>query len=96
MRGLVVVLTLVFYTVAAPIFAILESSDPQVNVPALVIAFNAVEVVDTAGGRLVGPQQAPFAVLAIGDRAFIDSIRGPGIWLARDGTWLAQLCGYLT
>ncbi|MEC9432582.1 MAG: hypothetical protein VYD87_06730 [Pseudomonadota bacterium] len=51
-------------------------------------------IADRAGGRLVGPVQAPFAAFAAGDApGFDDRLVAAGAWLVLDAKRLVQLCG---
>lgn len=55
---------------------------------------DAGAVVGSAGGRLIGPERAAFAVLAQGERAdFAERLRAGGAWAVADGTGLARICG---
>ncbi|MGP3696685.1 hypothetical protein [Rhodobacter sp. NSM] len=49
------------------------------------------EVVQTAGGRLVGPIHAPLSVLAVGAPA--ETFLSAGAWLVLDASKLLALCG---
>jgi hypothetical protein len=64
---------------------------------ALVIAppwMDTAGIVAASGGRLIGPVQSPFAVLAeSGDPGFSENLLARGIWAVRDGSVVAQLCG---
>lgn len=51
-------------------------------------------IADAAGGRIVGPVQAPFAAFAAGgDADFTERLLTSGAWFVLDAGRLAQLCG---
>lgn len=64
---------------------------------ALVIAppwMDTAGIIAAYGGRLIGPFQSPFAVLAeSADPEFSNNLLASGIWAVRDGSVVAQLCG---
>lgn len=78
---------------AAPLAAL----PPAGRGPVLVLLppwADAVALVGAAGGRLVGPERAAFAVLAQGEAAdFPERLRAGGAWAVADGTGLARMCG---
>ena len=81
---------------AGPVLA-LATAKPGASGPHLVIAWpwlDPAERVVAAGGSLVGPVSAPFAVLATSDDpGFANALsRAPGVTV-RNGRQLAALCG---
>jgi hypothetical protein len=51
-------------------------------------------LIERAGGKRVGPDATPIAVLAIfEDRDFIASLKDAGAWLVLDGQSLSAFCG---
>ena len=93
MRVVVMVFLLMFVALAGPLLAITKGPTPQAGDLMLVIAPDAPDVVLRAGGRLIGPTQAPMAVLAIGDVGLAARLYGSGAWVVADGQWVAELCG---
>lgn len=56
---------------------------------------SAVDVVDAAGGRPIGPEQSPFGLFATSDaQDFPDRLRDAGAWAVLDGTAVSTLCGW--
>lgn len=93
MRILMTITFFAFFALTGPILAIAKTPVPQAGDVMLVIAQDATNVVRQAGGRLVGPTQAPLAVLAIGDHEFAAQLYASGAWVVTDGDWIAQICG---
>lgn len=55
---------------------------------------DAGRMTERAGGRAVGPVQAPFAVLSRFEGVVpVDDLKRAGAWSVVDGTRLALLCG---
>ena len=54
---------------------------------------DADALVAAAGGRVIGPARAPFAVLADGGAGFAERLRLNGAWAVADGAGIARLCG---
>lgn len=54
---------------------------------------DAEALVAAAGGRLIGPLRAPFAVLADGADGFAERLRQGGAWAVTDGAGVARICG---
>jgi hypothetical protein len=54
---------------------------------------DADAIVTSAGGRLIGPVRAPFAVLAEGGASFPEQVRQGGAWAVADGAVVARICG---
>lgn len=69
------------------------------SVPVLVIAppwsGGAPELVRAAGGRGVGPLDAPFGILAVFPQGAVTAqdLKNRGAWAVRDAAALASLCG---
>ncbi|OLS52719.1 hypothetical protein [Rhodovulum sulfidophilum] len=83
--------------VAAPVLA-LTGRPIQTATTLLVIGpMNGLpDILRRAGGRLIGPTRAPFALLAVADdhpEDFPDRLKTEGAWLVLDGAIAAQLCG---
>ncbi|MFN3613136.1 MAG: hypothetical protein ACK4WC_01055, partial [Rubrimonas sp.] len=70
---------------------------PQAGTPVVVVGppwVSAADLAMRAGGRPVGPLQAPMGVLAVfEDPDFPARLRAAGAWGAFDGARLAALCG---
>ena len=55
---------------------------------------DAGAIVQAAGGWIIAPRAAPFAVLAAADGTdFPDSLRAGGAWWVMSGDALASICG---
>ncbi|TGD67613.1 hypothetical protein EYC08_02845 [Tabrizicola sp. WMC-M-20] len=82
--------------VFAPV-ANLLAGPPQVSVPALVILppwLDAGLLVLASGGRVIGPETAPFARFVVSDDpGFFPRLVEAGAWWVFDGQRLASLCG---
>jgi hypothetical protein len=70
----------------------------RIGEPVLVLAppwnGGASAIVADAGGRVIGPTQAPFAVLAVFDAVkSMDTLRLDGSWGVFDGRRIALACG---
>ena len=52
----------------------------------------AQDIVDRAGGRIIGPALAPMAAFAEGGQGFTRALRDAGAWAVTDATRLAILC----
>lgn len=51
-------------------------------------------IVQAAGGRIIAPRAAPFAVLAAGDGDDLaGSLRAGGAWWVMNGDALSSICG---
>lgn len=58
---------------------------------------DAAAIIDTAGGRLVGPATTWLGAFATSDAAdFAERLRAAGAWASLNGTALAELCGWKT
>lgn len=81
----------------APAGIMLARATPQTGAPVVVVAppwTSAAELAVQAGGRLIGPTDAPLGTLAIfDDPGFPERLRAAGAWAAFDGARLAALCG---
>lgn len=83
-------------TFLAPLGSLL-AAPPRPSAPVLVLVppwIDAVSLVASAGGRVVGPASAPMAVLAYSDDSeFAQNLLRSGALGVRDGSVLADLCG---
>ena len=88
--------------VALPLLALqplvaLSRADPGDHAVHIVVVppwRDAAEVVARAGGHLIGPATAPFAVLAQGSTpGFAAAVQARGAWLVLDAQTLLMLCG---
>ena len=70
---------------------------PQTGTPMLVVIppwRDAGAIVQAAGGWIIAPRAAPFAVLAAADgNDFPDSLRAGGAWWVMSGDAFASICG---
>lgn len=92
----VLVMAGVFVAMLAPAAALVSMPAPDRG-PFLVTLppwADAEAIVTAAGGRIIGPLEAPFAVLATADAdGFARLARARGAWFVTDGAALARLCG---
>ncbi len=77
---------------------VLAAAPPREDAVVLVVAppwgVGAQQIVQHAGGQLVGPQSAVFGVLAQFDGPPpVDALRRLGAWAVQDGALIARLCG---
>lgn len=83
-------------TLAAPLGG-LFASPPKPGSPMLVLLppwADGDAVVAAAGGQVIGPISAPFAVIAYGRASdFVDKLHRGGALIVSDATLLANLCG---
>jgi hypothetical protein len=84
-------------TVLGPAALALGGSEGRAGAPTLVIAppwVDPAAVAEAAGGRPIGPTQAPLATLAIFENeGFRARLRAAGAWFALDGAAVARWCG---
>lgn len=83
-----------------PALAIVGTPTPEAG-PRLVLFppwRDGLELVQKAGGDLVGPVQAPMGLLAFAADGsdFNRRLRDAGAWAVIDGTSIARLCGVST
>ncbi|WP_299694140.1 hypothetical protein [uncultured Tateyamaria sp.] len=92
-----VLLMMVFLTVAGPITALATAPDDGSDMRLVVVPpwDDANAVVVAAGGHVIGPERAPFAVLAQVDhpRAFAVAARRAGALAVLNGATIAAFCG---
>ncbi len=78
-------------------FGSLLASAPKAGAPVLVLLppwVDGPSVVEAAGGRVIGPMSAPFALLAYGDDpGFADRLQIAGALNVSDASILSELCG---
>ncbi|MCU0901428.1 MAG: hypothetical protein MUC82_13170 [Cypionkella sp.] len=78
-------------------FWVALSQPPRGDAPVLVVLppwADAGAIITQAGGRVIGPEIAPFAALASSDDAqFVPRLNNLGAWAVRDGRTVSQLCG---
>ena len=93
---MLLIATLMVVLLTLPL-AVVSGAQALPNEIALVIAppwaaaGGPAAVVQAAGGREIGPNRAPFAVLAVLDAP--DAARRHGAWAVLDGRAVAQICG---
>lgn len=86
-------------TLAVPPMLALSVMPPPTDGPVIVLTLpwqDGAAMIESAGGRLIGPEQGRLRNLASGDAAFIERLSGAGalsVLPARDG-WL--FCGVST
>lgn len=93
---LVTICALVFCTVATPAALLVTGPAPKTGAPVLVVTPHFHEIIADAGGRIIAPQTAPLAALAVGDAQFLAALDNAGAWFVVDGTWIAEICGIKT
>lgn len=89
-------LALISLLFAGPLLA-LAASKPVPGEAVLVISPGAAErhiMIAAAGGRVLGPAEARFGVLALSEEDdFVASLLAHGAWFVVDGRRVAFLCG---
>ena len=80
-------------SVVGPVAALALAPNPAAGAPVLVIAPDPARLVEEAGGHVVGPRIARWAVLVEGGPEVIEALDASGAWLVRDGTRIAAICG---
>ena len=90
------VVLLFFMGLCGPLLA-LATAPVRADTDVLLVVFtpgrDVARLVEAAGGRLVGPEIAPFGALASGGAAdFATTLRDAGVWVF-DGAALAAICG---
>ena len=90
------ILAAIAITCAAP--GVMALSNPPVPGAAVLVMLppwaDGDGLVAAAGGQVVGPLRAPFAILALSQNAdFAEQLRLAGAWAVADGTALARICG---
>ncbi|MFZ7094148.1 hypothetical protein [Primorskyibacter sp. 2E233] len=91
-------LTAVFLAAVISVKGLVGPLPGGAGTPVLVVAspwgLGAAQLVIQAGGRLVGPYQAPFSALAVfDDPEPREELLSLGAWMVRDGRFVATLCG---
>ena len=73
------------------------SSPPVPGEPVLVVGHDSAQrewIVEQAGGRLVGPEDATWGSLAVSKESeFVKELHASGAWIVIDGRAAARLCG---
>ena len=92
-----VTVVMIFLTLAGPLLALAAARDDESDLRLVVIPpwRNAETIVTQAGGHIVGPARARFAVFARPQRAFgfSDAARDAGAILVLNGAAIASICG---
>lgn len=89
---------LILFAVFAPV-ALLARSEPGFAGPVLVIAppwADLSEIIETSGGRQIGPETAPMARFAASDTQQVQfelRLHRAGAWMVIQSATLADLCG---
>ncbi len=94
MQSTLTVLAIVASLGVAP--AVVLTAPAPATGPMLVILppwRDAGAVLATAGARPLGPQNAPFAVIATGPPGAAARLRESGAWAVTDASALAAICG---
>ncbi len=98
LRSVLLGFAVVIMGFAALPVSLLFSARPVAGAPVLVVAppwgaaGDAAQIVQTERGRLIGPVQASFAVLALVDDPA--RLSRAGAWAVLDGRRIARLCGF--
>lgn len=90
--------SLIVFTLCAPPVLGLAATPPVGEAPRLVLFApwaDGAALVRQAGGRPIGPLEAPMGVLAVAEdtAAFDRRVRAAGAWTVIDGRAIARLCG---
>lgn len=85
--------------ISGPLLAVL-SEPPAHDGPVLVISLVPglrEQIIERAGGRIVGPQQAAFGSFATSnDPNFVQNLQASDVWFVVNGRRIAKLCGVET
>ncbi len=80
------------FVLSGPVAALALLPPARTGAPVIVIAPDAPGIVQQAEGQIIGPLEAPFAVLATFDDPSAAARGGALAWFFRDGTAIAAAC----
>lgn len=93
LHDLSVPILMAFAVLAGPIATLSQAGPADPDGPILVVGRDPEGAVARAGGRTIGSDAAPWAVLAQGDAGVIARLKDDGAWAVLDAGWVAALCG---
>ncbi|MGH1368326.1 MAG: hypothetical protein ACRBCL_06885 [Maritimibacter sp.] len=99
MKHLPFITLLILPLLALPVM-IIAGTGPLPAGPVLVVSpwgAKAKSNIEMAGGRIIGPETAPFGIFAASDDPqFSTRLRASGAWAVLNGARLAAICGVKT